>query len=100
MAGIKKYESALRLQNLQLERISEMVETHLTTYVPRHTWASTAKKKGISEEIISVGMGHTSLKTTRIYIATDNLLLDQVNEYIISGKTQNPNIFFKNSVSW
>ncbi|MCD8268784.1 MAG: site-specific integrase [Parabacteroides sp.] len=98
--GHKKYESALRLQNLQLERISEMVETHLTTYVPRHTWASTAKKKGISEEIISVGMGYTSLKTTRIYIATDNLLLDQVNEYIISGKTQNPNIFFKNSVSW
>lgn len=79
-----KYENALRLQNRRLEKIGELVNAKLSTYVPRHTWASTAKKKGVSEEMISESMGHNSVKTTRIYITTDNTRLDLINKYVIS----------------
>ena len=63
------------------------LKIELTTYVARHTWASIALQKGISEDIISKGMGHTSVKTTRIYIADwDNAQLDRANEIVILGK--------------
>lgn len=96
----KNYESALRTQNLRLKKIGESIGCYLSTYIPRHTWASVAKSKGIPEELISEGMGHTSLKTTRIYIATlDNTRLDRMNEFVISG-TCKENYLTGNSVSW
>ena len=97
----KDYESALRLQNLRLKNIGNLVDTELSTYVPRHTWATTAKSKGVSEEMISESMGHTSVKTTRIYIATfDNPQLDQINKYVISGKKNKGSLRTINSVSY
>lgn len=96
----KNYESALRIQNLRLKKIGELIGYHLTTYVPRHTWASVAKSKGIPDELISEGMGHTSVKTTQIYITTlDNTRLDRMNEFVISG-TYKRNYPRGNSVSW
>lgn len=82
------YESALRLQNKQLKKLGELVGTeNLTTYVARHTWASIAYQKGVSIELISKGMGHSSTKVTGIYIALlDNPRLDHVNEVVIYGK--------------
>lgn len=86
-AGYQEYQAALRLQNLRLEKIGKMIGVKLSTYVPRHSWASVAKNKGVSDELISESMGHTSLKTTKIYIKTfDNSRLDHVNEYVITGK--------------
>lgn len=97
----KDYESALRLQNLRLKKIGNLVDAELSTYVPRHTWASTAKSKGVSEEMISESMGHTSVKTTRIYIATfDNTQLDQINKYVISEKKNKGSLRNRNSVSY
>lgn len=82
-----EYTSALRLQNKRLKKLGKLVDADLSTYVARHTWASIALQKGISEDIISKGMGHTSLKTTRIYIADwDNTQLDRANEIVILGK--------------
>ncbi len=44
------------------------IETPLSFYVARHTWASLAFHNKIDLEIISKALGHTSLKTTLIYI--------------------------------
>lgn len=82
-----EYESAIRLQNKRLNKLGKRLGEELSTYVARHTWASVAKQKGISYELISEGMGHTSVKTTRIYIALlDNTRLDKANEIVILGK--------------
>ena len=84
-----------------MKNIGNLVDTELSTYVPRHTWATTAKSKGVSEEMISESMGHTSVKTTRIYIATfDNPQLDQINKYVISGKKNKGSLRTINSVSY
>lgn len=86
-ASYSDYDSALRLQNKRLQKLGEMIGCHLTTYVARHTWASFAKAKGISEEIISESMGHTSLETTRIYIASlDSSKIDRANRIVVMGK--------------
>lgn len=85
----KEYDNALRLQNKRLKILGKQIGTHLTTYVARHSWASIAKLKGVSEDIISDCMGHTSVKTTRIYIASlDNSRLDRANRMVIIGKNR------------
>lgn len=85
--SLREYDSALRLQNKRLKRIGQEVGCNLSTYVARHSWASIAKKKGIPEEIISECMGHTSLKTTQIYLATlDYSRIDRANQIVVLGK--------------
>lgn len=87
--SLREYDSALRLQNKRLKRIGQEVGCDLSTYVARHSWASIAKKKGISEEIISECMGHTSLKTTQIYLATlDYSRIDRANQIVVLGKVK------------
>lgn len=81
-----KYATALRTYNHRLKVISEQlnIEPHLTSYVSRHTWASQARIKGINLSIISEGMGHTSEKTTQIYLSSlDHTILDDANKLII-----------------
>jgi len=64
------------------------------TYVGRHTWASVAKQKGVPEEVISDCMGHTSLRTTRIYIALlDTSRIDYANRVVVHGKKVNKSLF-------
>ena len=65
------YDSALRLYNKRLKRLSGMMQLAepLSSYVSRHTWASLARSYGISDTIISEAMGHTDVKTTTIYLA-------------------------------
>lgn len=93
----KEYESALRLQNVRLKKLWGFLRKEsrpLSTYVARHSWASIAKMKGIPEEIISNGMGHTSVKTTRIYIARfDNKYVDIANEIVITGRKYQRSVF-------
>lgn len=38
------------------------------TYAARHTWATLAKYCQVPEEIISEGLGHSSLEVTRSYL--------------------------------
>ena len=83
----REYESALRLQNKRLKKLSHIVGAKLTTHVARHSWASIASQKGIALEDISECMGHSSLKVTRIYIGLlDNSRLDQANKIVIRSK--------------
>jgi site-specific recombinase XerD len=55
--------------------------TNFTSYVARHSYATTLKRKGVSNDIIKENMGHDSEKTTEIYL--DDLgfgVLDKANE--------------------
>lgn len=84
-----QYYNALRYQNIQLKKIEKLLNIphlHLTTYVPRHTWASIARESGVSLAIISEGMGHASEKTTRIYLASLNqAIMDEANRKVLSS---------------
>lgn len=83
-----QYESALRRINNALKAIARMVKLQipLTTYVSRHAWATIAKNKNISINVISDALGHDSISTTQIYLASiDASVIDNANELIISG---------------
>lgn len=86
----RRYRTMLRYYNRLLGRLSVMSGSgcHLTSYVARHTWASAARAHGVSLSIISAAMGHTSERTTSIYLADiDRSLIDNANREII-GKLE------------
>lgn len=92
--SFQEYDSALRLQNKRLGKLGKLIGCYLSTYVARHTWASVAKMKGISDDVISESMGHTSVKTTRIYIASlDHSRLDKANRIVLFGKAHSRSVF-------
>ena len=83
-----QYEIALNYYNRQLKRLSKLLEPNinLSSYTPRHTWATTARNKNVPLSIISAGMGHSSEKTTLIYLTKiDNSIIDEVNKAIIDS---------------
>lgn len=58
----------------------------LTMYVARHSWATIAKASGIPTAIISDAMGHTSERTTQIYLdSIDNGRIDAANQKIVGN---------------
>lgn len=80
------YRNALRLVNNKLKDISKLIglQSRLTMYVARHSWASIAKSQNIPLSVISEGMGHDSETTTRIYLASlDNSMIDNANNLIL-----------------
>tara|TARA_R110001583_G_C5612071_1_gene405411 strand:- start:257 stop:1513 length:1257 start_codon:yes stop_codon:yes gene_type:complete len=86
-AKYEKYKTIRRRVNERLKIIASDagIEQHFTTYSIRHSWATIAKFMGISTAIISEGLGHSSLKTTEIYLKRfDNSTLDEANEMIVA----------------
>jgi integrase len=84
----KKTQSSLSVYNRNLKRIATLagIEEKLTSYVPRHSWASIASTEGIPVSTISRGMGHESEKTTRIYIShLDYSDVGRANCLVLSG---------------
>lgn len=82
----RQYETALRRINNALKTIALMVKLQvpLTTYVSRHTWATIAKSKNVPVHVISDALGHDSIATTEIYLASiDPATIDRANELII-----------------
>lgn len=82
----KQYENALRKVNRNLKKVGRMagLETALTTYVARHSWASVAKSHHIPITTISEGLGHDSVSTTKIYLASlDTSVVDHANRKIL-----------------
>lgn len=76
-----QYKQALIKINSNLKQIGKMADVSipLTTYVARHTWATLAKEIGVPISMISEGLGHTSEKTTQIYLREfDRNRLDHV----------------------
>ena len=86
----KQYSVALNYYNRRLKLLSEMLglETGLSSYTSRHSWASVARNHNVPVSIISEGMGHTSEHTTRIYLTSlENSVIDDANRHVISFLT-------------
>lgn len=83
-----QYNNALRLHNKRLHRLSELLQldVNLTSYVSRHSWATIARRQGVPIGEISEGLGHSSERTTRIYLDsfTDEAL-SEANQTVIQA---------------
>lgn len=69
--AFKEYRDTLRKLNMSLGKlahIQNMKGTRISSYTARHTWATLAKYCQIPEEVISEGLGHSSLEVTRTYL--------------------------------
>lgn len=60
------------------------------TYTARYTWATQSKYCGVPLSVISEGLGHSSIKTTEIYLKRyEDSLLDKANKltmkYVFEG---------------
>lgn len=86
------YQSRLRAFNALLKRLAAIrkVGENVTSYSMRYTWATQSKYCGIPLSVISEGLGHSSVRTTEIYLKRyDNSLLDRANKltmkYVFEG---------------
>ena len=82
----KQYKNMQNDINLMLRRMARglHLEANLTMYVARHSWASIAKDMDIPISVISEALGHSSLKTTQIYLKSiDRTAIDRANSKII-----------------
>lgn len=80
-----RYRAELGRANRQLKKIGESIglKHPLTTYVARHSWAQAANQAGTPVTLISTGLGHSSLKTTLIYLDEFNLdTIKQMNDCV------------------
>jgi integrase len=76
----------LRRTNEDLREIAKLagINTKITTYVARHSFATVMKKSGIPTAIISEAMGHDSEKTTQIYLDNfDNDIIDKATSVLL-----------------
>ena len=69
-SAYREYQSALRRFNNRLKRLAKALRltSPVTSYTIRHSWATTAKYRGVPIEMISESLGHKSIKTTQIYL--------------------------------
>ncbi len=95
-------QSGLCRMNRQLKTIARLagITTKLTSYVARHSWATTASSVGVPIQTISRGMGHESERTTAIYVALlDTTDVDRANRRIMNifnrKNTANNYVFVK-----
>lgn len=83
-----QYESAMRIQNIRLKKLAKLAGIHkqMSTHWARHSWATIGKQENIPLRVISECLGHTSEKTTLIYLGQlDNSLLDAANDLVTSA---------------
>ena len=73
--------------NKQLKTIADTAKLKnatLTTYVARHSFATTLKKSGVHVELISEALGHSDITTTQIYLDSfDNSQIDNAMKCLI-----------------
>lgn len=85
--AFEEYEYRLCRHNLMLKEIGRRASTPfpLNSYAARHSWATLARDSGIPLSVISGGMGHTSERTTRIYLSQlEHGVIDRANRLIIA----------------
>lgn len=88
---VLKYNTSLKNTNNHLLRISSIldIDPPITTYTARHTWATLAREGGVPISTISEAMGHTSEKTTRIYLSSiGQETIDEANRMVIHSLNQ------------
>lgn len=81
-----QYRRALGIYNRRLKRLGRLAGEMLplSSYTPRHSWATAAYKRRVPVSVISAAMGHTSEKTTRIYLASlEDSVIDEANSSLL-----------------
>ena len=84
----RQYQNKIHLINHHLKKLGEELglSSKLTSYVARHSWASIAKSQDVPVAAISEAMGHTTERTTRIYLKSfENTLVDGANQKVLSA---------------
>ncbi|MCG8329823.1 MAG: site-specific integrase [Chitinophagales bacterium] len=83
---VNEVHNGLRRFNIGLKEIGGLcnIQTPLTSYVARHSYATIAKYKGIPTAVISEALGHSSEDVTQIYLDSfDKDVLDNYHQRII-----------------
>lgn len=86
-AAYREYQSALRCFNYRLAVLRESLsmDSGLSTYTARHTWATMAYYCEIHPGIISEAMGHSSIVVTETYLKPfHDKKIDDANQMVIS----------------
>lgn len=84
-----RIDKVLKEVNKELKAIGSACEinTPLTTYVARHSFATNLKRSGAPVAIISEALGHDSEKTTKIYLDSfENDVLDNAIDHLFKNK--------------
>ena len=79
----KDVDWARKRYNKGLKKIADIckIEQRLTSYVPRHSFATQAMFQNIPLEAISAMLGHSRLTTTQVYLKSlPSNILDEYNE--------------------
>ena len=82
----REYQLALRNFNRQLMLLGELLglSDKLSSYVARHTWATTAYYCEIHPGIISEAMGHSSITVTETYLKPfRSKKIDEANKQVL-----------------
>ena len=68
----ERVAQVVKLVNKYIKRIAEAegIETNVTTYTARHSFATTLRNAGVNVSFISESMGHSDTKTTENYLAS------------------------------
>jgi site-specific recombinase XerD len=65
-----RIRKCLKAWNKQLKEVGEIlgIKVPITSYVARHTYATTLKRKGVDLAMIGDSMGHKNASTTAVYL--------------------------------
>ena len=84
----RQYQTALGYHNRKLKELAKRANVNLplSSYWARHTWATVARNHNIPVSVIGAAMGHSSEKTTLIYLASlENSVIDKANRLVIGS---------------
>ena len=84
----RRYSAVLHNYNRTLQTLAMKVgvEAHLSSYVPRHSWASMAYRHNVSLPVISQALGHGDTHITLIYIrGIDDRQVAKANKKTVVG---------------
>lgn len=82
----RQYRTGLNYHNRKLKQLGGLLDKPLplSSYTPRHSWATAARNHDVPVAVISAGMGHSSERTTLIYLdSLDNVVIDNANKGIL-----------------
>lgn len=85
-----EYQIMLNRYNKKVKILAQKagIENRLSSYTPRHTWASLAYNNCIDLHVISKALGHTNPQTTLTYIRQiDDVRLEEANHAIVAKVT-------------
>lgn len=76
---LKKYNTDLKEIAFHCE-----IDTKLTSYVARHSFANSLKQMGVATDIISEALGHTDIKVTQGYLKSlENSVVEEASELLL-----------------